>query len=323
MVTLMFERVSFSVRPYATTWTILAFGAAIALMVHARAKRAEKAHPPQGRFVEVDGVRVHYIERGQGQPLVVLHGNGSMAEEFISSKFVELATQSFRVIAFDRPGYGYTDRPRSRVWTPIAQADLLTQALTRIGIDRCVILGHSWGASVAVAIALRHPEAVRGLILESGYYFPTPRADAVLFSTLALPVIGDALRYTVSPLASRLLWPVMLRKLFSPAPVASSFKSFPSSLALRPSQLRASAAESVLMIPDAAALQKHYQELRMPVAVVAGTGDEMVDIDTQSRRLHSAIRQSSLHVVDGCGHMVHHTAPRRVLAALEEVARAT
>ncbi|HEV7441281.1 MAG TPA: alpha/beta hydrolase [Steroidobacteraceae bacterium] len=245
-----------------------------------------------------------------------------MVEDFLFSGFAELAAQHFRVIVFDRPGYGYSERPRSTIWTPWTQADLLIRALVQIGVNRALILGHSWGASVAIAAALRSPAAVRGLILESGYYYPSLRADVALFSGLAIPGIGDVLRYTVSPITARLLWPVMRRKLFSPAGVAPSFTRFPSSMAMRPSQLRASAEESALMVPDAMVLQRQYSELRMPVAVVAGTGDKMVDVDAQSRRLHGEIRQSSLHLVENCGHMVHHTAPRRVMAALEEVARA-
>ena len=295
---------------------------ATGLIVRARAKQAEDAHPPLGRFVEADGVRLHYIECGAGEPLVIFHGNGSMAEEFILSGFVTLAAQHFRVIVFDRPGYGYSERPHSKVWTPAAQADLLIGALAQIGVDRVIALGHSWGASVAIAAALRHPDAVRGLVLESGYYYPSPRADLALFSIAALPLIGDVLRYTAYPLTARLLWPIMRRNLFSPAAVAPSFERFPSSMAMRPSQLHASAAESALMVPNAAVLQRHYRKLRMPIAIIAGIGDRMVDVDGQSRRLHGEVLQSSLHLVEECGHMVHYTAPHRVLAGLEEVRRA-
>ena len=249
-----------------------------------------------------------------------LDQGGCVAE--IQPQALSLTAALVQAFVFDRPGYGYSERPRSTIWTPWSQADLLTNALVQIGVNRAIILGHSWGASVGIAAALRSPAAVRGLILESGYYYPSLRADVALFSGLAIPGIGDVLRYTLSPIAARLLWPVMRRKLFSPAGVAPSFARFPSSMAMRPSQLRASAEESALMVPDAMVLQRRYGELRMPVAIVAGTGDKMVDVDAQSRRLHGEIRQSSLHLVENCGHMVHHTAPRRVMAALEEVARA-
>ncbi|GJE44422.1 Putative aminoacrylate hydrolase RutD [Methylobacterium soli] len=294
---------------------------ATALVVRAWARRAERANPPRGRFVAIDGVRLHYVARGRGEPLVVFHGNGCLAEEVILSGFVALAAERFRVIVFDRPGYGHSTRPRRRVWTPAAQADLLIGALERIGVTRSLVLGHSWGALVAIAAALRHPDAVRGLILEGGYYYPCPRADAVLFSGLALPVLGDALRHTAAPILARLLWPAMLRRLFSPAGIAPSFARFPTSMALRPSQLRASADESGLMIPGAMILRRHYAELGMPVAIIAGAGDRMVDPAAQSGRLHGEIRQSSLRLVEHCGHMVHHTAPRPVMAALDEVAR--
>lgn len=309
-------------RPYAAAAVVGGLAVATALVVRARTKTAEAANPPMGRFVEVDGVRLHYVERGTGEPLVLLHGNGSMVQDFWTSGFVALAAKYYRVIAFDRPGYGHSERPRTTVWTPDAQADLLHAALAKIGVARFLLLGHSWGASVAVALGLNYPQAVRGLVLESGYYYPSVRADVVLMSGPAVPVLGDVLRYTVSPLLARLMWPAMLRKLFGPAPVAESFASFPSAMTMRPSQLRASAAESALMIPDAIAAQGHYGDLAMPVAIVSGVGDKIVDVDHQARRLHREIAHSTLHIVPDCGHMVHHTAPRRVMAAVDAIAQA-
>jgi alpha/beta hydrolase fold len=112
------------------------------------ARKAERDNPPTGKFVEVDGVRLHYVERGHGEPLVLLHGNGSMIEDFVSSGLLDKAARKYRVIAFDRPGFGYSERPRLTVWTPGAQAHLIRKALAQIGISQAIVLGHSWGASV-------------------------------------------------------------------------------------------------------------------------------------------------------------------------------
>jgi hypothetical protein len=87
-------------------------------------KKAEQRNPPLGRFITAKGVRLHYVERGTGTPLVLLHGNGSMIEDFQSSGLIDLAARKYRVIAFDRPGFGHSERPRSTIWTPEAQADL-------------------------------------------------------------------------------------------------------------------------------------------------------------------------------------------------------
>ena len=252
------------------------------------AKRAELANPPAGRFVDVDGVRLHYIDRGEGAPLVLLHGNGSMIQDFESSGLIELAAQHYRVIVFDRPGFGHSLRPRGTVWTADAQADLIHAALTQIGISRAVVLGHSWGASVAIALALRHPRAVSGLVLASGFYFPAPRLDMVMMAAPAVPVLGDIMRYTIAPFAIRLMWPLLLRKIFRPAPVSEKFEGFPREMAVRPSQIRAEAAESALLIPAATTASAHYGELTMPVAILAGSGDRVIDPKSQSGRLHPA-----------------------------------
>src|SRR4029077_21275361 len=141
---------------------ITAFAGAVALVAATAivnrhfAKKAQRDNPPRGRFIDVDGVRLHYVERGHGRPLVLFHGNGSMIQDFESSGLIDLAAENYRVIVFDRPGFGHSLRPRKVVWTPEAQADLFKKALDRLSVQRAIVLGHSWGASVAVALAIRH-----------------------------------------------------------------------------------------------------------------------------------------------------------------------
>ena len=292
----------------------------LALLNRHLAKNAERENPAAGRFLNVNGVRLHYVERGSGEALILLHGNGSMIQDFESSGLIDLAAKHYRVIVIDRPGFGHSDRPRNVVWTPDVQAELIRGALKRLNVSNALVLGHSWGASVAVALALKYPTLVRGLILASGYYYPTARPDVIAMGMPALPLIGDVLSYTVSPLISRAVWPLMMAKIFGPNSVPDKFGAFPKEMALRPSQIRASAAESALMIPDAFFLRNQYADLKMPVVIIAGDQDRLIDTDTQSARLHSDVGQSRFHRVAENGHMIQQTATHQVMAAIREVA---
>ena len=127
--------------------------------------------------------------------------------------------------------------------------------------------GHSWLLPWRCAI---RPH-IAGLVLLSGYYFPSVRTDVALMSWPAVPLLGDILRYTISPLLGRLMAPAAHRKMFAPSPVTERFaREFPVELEVRPSQIRASAGEAALMIPGAAGLAKHHSELSLPVAIMAG-----------------------------------------------------
>jgi pimeloyl-ACP methyl ester carboxylesterase len=303
---------------------LLAAGAALAvsaLVVRYRTRRVEMENPPLGAFIEVDGVRLHYVERGEGPPLVLLHGDGTMMQDFDVSGLLDLAAQHYRVIVFDRPGYGYSERPRGRIWGPQEQAALLHRALQQLNIEQPVVLGHSWGTLVALAMALDYPADVRGLVLLSGYYYPTVRLDVPLVSGPAIPGIGDLMRYTISPLLGRLTWPLMRKRLFGPSEPPPRFAEFPVGMMMRPSQLRASAAEALLMIPAVMALRHRYHELAVPLVIMAGTDDKYVKTDAQSERLHHALPNSELRLVPGAGHMVHHLAPQQVMQAIESAAQ--
>src|SRR5439155_17056028 len=298
--------------------SVAAAMAGMALWNTYRARKVEREHPPRGRFVAVDGTRLHYLEKGGGRPVVFLHGNVVTAEDCGLSGLLDLASErQYHVIAFDRPGFGYSDRPPGVMWPPGRQADLFRQAFARLGIERPVVVGHSLGTLVALALALDHPDAVSGLVLLSGYYYPTLRADVPLFSLAAIPVIGDLIRYTVGPLFGAALLPLATKGMFSPVPVPERFANGFPGLPLRPSQIRAEVQDTATMGSAVAAMQRRYRELRMPVVIMAGTQDRIIDHRKHSVWLHQEIAQSALRLVPGVGHMLHYAVPEQVVDAIE------
>ena len=303
---------------------LLAIAAGLGLLAGvnaAIARRAERRHPPEGRFITVDGVRLHYTDRGAGNPVVLVHGNAVSGHDYDTSGIAETLARTNRVIIFDRPGFGHSDRPRWRVWGAEQQAELLHKALASLQVQRPVVVGHSWGTLVALALALNHPADTAGLVLLSGYYFPTLRLDAPLVAPVATPILGDVLRYTVSPVLGWLLMPAFKRTLFAPARVPARFKAeYSAAMALRPSQVRATAEDGALMVPSAQRLSWRYGEIAMPVAIMAGHGDKIVS-NRQAERLHEAIPGSSLRIIEDVGHMLHHIASRAVTAAVTEVSQ--
>ena len=295
--------------------------AGTAAWVAARARQAEQRHPPAGQFVDVDGVALHYVERGQGTPVVLLHGNVVTLQDFIASGLFDALAERYRVIAFDRPGFGYSTRPRDRLWTPDAQARLLLQAFMDVGVERPIVVGHSSATLVAIALGMR--SAARRLVLVSGYYFPTLRVDAALVAPVALPVVGDVLRYTVSAVIARLLLRRTIATMFAPEPVPADYLSqLHRELLLRPSQMRANAEEGTLLVPAAAQFRDRYAELDVPAEIIAGAADRVVDPEAHSARLHRSLRGSTLRVLPGAGHMLHHTHAAEVVAAIDETREA-
>jgi pimeloyl-ACP methyl ester carboxylesterase len=278
--------------------------------------KAETDNPPVGNFVDVDGVKVHYLELGEGEPIVFFHGKGAMLQDFASSGLLDLAAKSHRVIAFDRPGFGYSERPSDRVWTPAAQAKLFQDVFAKLQIGKPIVVGHSWGTLVALRLAIDHPQDVARLVLLSGYYYPSARADTILSVPGAMPVLGNIIQHTIGPIIGRLAADSTIEKLFKPLQVPTEFTAaYSKEMALRPSQLKAVAEESAMMPAAIAEIGNDYKLLDVPITMFAGSLDDIVDTDTQSLRFHGALPASKLHIEQGVGHMIHHAIPKTIAAA--------
>ena len=282
-----------------------------------RARRAERTNPPVGSFLNIDGVRLHYVEQGDGPPVVLLHGNAVPLQDIIASGLVAELSARHRVVIFDRPGFGFSGRPRNHMWTARAQAALIHHALERLGIDDAVVMGHSWGTLVALELALLDSSAVRKLVLVSGYYFPSARLDVAMAAPPAIPLVGDLMRYTISPLVARLFLKRTVKKMFAPEAVPSGYlRDVPRELMVRPSQIRADSEDAVFMIPGAVQVSKRLSSLDVPTTVIAGADDKVVDPAEQSLRLHRAMPHSRYLLIPAAGHMLHHAHYQQVAAEI-------
>ena len=131
------------------------------------------------------------------------------------------------MIAFDRPGFGYSDRPHGSAWSAGTQADLLRDAFAVLGVNRPIVLGHSWGAAGRPGSGVEPSRRGKGTCFAVGLPYPTLRADVLFSAPTAIPILGDLLRFSVSPLIGRTILPLLLKGMFAPLPVQARFtKSF-------------------------------------------------------------------------------------------------
>ena len=287
---------------------VLAALGALTLRTLADVRRAETAFPPVGQFAEVDGVRLHYLAKGAGRPVVLLHGNPGFVQDFAlgpSNVFDMLATQ-YRVIAVDRPGHGYSGRPSNAGTTPREQARLLHDFLRQLGVERPVLVGHSWGGGLAMIYAEQYPRDVAGLVLVAARGYPLPNRPDPLFTVNRLPVIGPLFRMTLLPTLGQRVLAQRIAEAYAPDSVRADHLAAARALWLRPSEAAATVWDAKNLQTALDSASHRYGEIAIPVVIVVGDRDQILD---ESRRLQSAIPGAELRVLPGTGHEIPHTRP--------------
>lgn len=286
--------------------------------------REASAYPPTGRFVSVAGTLVHtYVaeaEREDAPTVILIHGASGNSRDF-SFDLTGRLDDSYRVLAMDRPGLGHTPPLHARGESPAEQAALLDAAAGELGVERAVVVGHSYGAAVAMAWALEHPERVAGVVSLAGATMPWPGGLGPWYS-IASSGIGGA---TVVPLVSAFAPPAVARNaiasVFAPQEPPEGYAQYIGiGLSLRPRTLRASARQVNTLKPHITAMAERYHRLDMPVEVVHGTQDTIVPMKIHGARMIELIPGARLTPLEGVGHMPHHARPEAAVSAIDRVA---
>ena len=282
-------------------------------------RRAASSFPPTGKFVAVEGVRLHYVAAGSGRPVVFLHGAGTSLLDFTMTMFDQAAGE-YQVIAFDRPGHGYSEEPRGEIATPQVQARLLRGALRELNIEKPVLVGHSWGGAVALAYAIEYPNDTSGIVLLGTVAYAENYGPIPSFMRLPeVPVVGGTLTSATLLIVGKTMAESMFEGAFRPNSITAAPPGYvraTSALSLRPSQFRANAKQVLHTKSSLTLMEPRYGDISVPTTIVTGGADPMAKPQWHSYPLHDAIPHSKLVVLPGVGHMIAPVAPNAIMEAI-------
>ena len=270
-----------------------------------------------GKFLTIEGLRLHYIRQGSGAPVVLLHGNAGFTHDF-SQVLPALAERGYRAIAFDRPGHGQSERPNNGLATAEFQFKLIRKALRRLKVEKPILVGHSWSAILVLAYALKYWKEISGLVLLAPAAYPEEDQFATQKALIEIPGLGDLLLKVSSLFIGREIRQ-NLERAFSPDEVPAEYLELATLTWNRPGQIKAIVQDEANYSPAAEELSCRYNEIVTPTVIVTGDSDLEVNPERHAFPLHEAIKHSRLIVLPATGHMIPHTRVDAVLDAIEFV----
>jgi pimeloyl-ACP methyl ester carboxylesterase len=286
------------------------------------ARRVEQALPPRGQFIDVSGARIHYLDQGAGPPIVILHGLGGQIGNFTYA-LLERLTDEFRVILMDRPGSGYSRRAPGGTGRLPEQAAIVAEFIRKLGLQRPLLVGHSLGGAVALAVALDHPDVVKGLALVAPLTHAPKKVPAPF---RAIDIKSNFLRSLVAwtvatPIGIR-LGKSILDAIFSPDPAPADFPIRGGGiLGLRPRSFCNTSSDMRAVNFDLGKLVARYSSLQLPVRILYGTSDQVLNHQVHGEAMKAKSSLVSLELVPG-GHMLPITSPDLTAQFIKAAARA-
>jgi len=269
------------------------------------------------KFVTVDGTRLHFVIKGEGRPVVLIHGNPGSGQDW--TRVFGPLSGLHKVIAFDRPGHGRSERPKHIDVTVEVQARLLHDALKQLHVERPIVVGHSWGGALALVYAINYPQEVAGVVLVAPAVYESQDGVSLVTELPAVPVIGDAVNFVLTPLLAATFVRSALKKAFSPDPVPKNYLRSVLSEWTKAKKVKAYSLDEASLNDSLKQFSPRYPEITIPVSILAGDSDLIVLEKKNAERLHQVLPKSRLILLPKTGHQIPFTRSQAVVDEIERV----
>lgn len=272
---------------------------------------------PTGQFIDIDGTRLHYKILGESGPkVVIIHGASGNLLDWTIGPALEIAKNN-RVLLFDRPGLGFSDRAPKNGSSLSVQAALMRKAALRLGWDKHMLIGHSYGGSVALSWSLDAPETVSSLLLLAAPSHVWPTGPSLRNRIASNPVGGPILSHLAAAFVPQSMIEDSVKSVFAPqSPPDNYAERINVHLVLQPQIIQNNARDVTQLKTFIREMQPRYEELTMPVTMLHGDADKTVDLEIHSIAMSKRLPHAKLEVLKGIGHMPHHVSLSEVLAAI-------
>jgi pimeloyl-ACP methyl ester carboxylesterase len=305
--------------------TLLLVALAIATQIRARAIEAQ--YPNTGALTDVGGFSLNALHVLAGPeadlpPIVFIHGASGNLRDQVGA-FLEPLRGRAELLFVDRPGHGYSERGGPENDTPDGQANAVARLLEIKGIDRAIIVGHSFGGAIAASFGVLHPDKVEGLVFLSAATHPWPGGVDWYYHVASAPFIGPIFCHTLALQAGMTRIGPATAHVFAPNPVPATYvEGTGPALVLRPSAFRANATDVAGLLSYVTRFAPRYREIERPTVIITGDSDEIVLEEIHSKGLARDIKGSELVWIKGLGHKPDYVVTDIVIAALEKIAGA-
>ncbi len=283
------------------------------------AKNAEKKFPPQGTFIHAGGQRVHYLRKGKGPSLVLIHGAYGSMRDFTHSIFEPL-THEFDVTVFDRPGLGFSQRIKKNSSLE-GQVTLIKALIEELGLQQPLLVGHSLGAGLGLAYAVKYPGGLSGIVSIGGYAVPPELPLDPIYTVPGIPVLGPFIVDTFLGPIGTFAAKSVAEGVFYPELIPKNFLEMSSALALRAESFKDNARDVRELIPFLTPLMARYQEIKVPVTLVTGDSDLVALPERHAVFLKKSISNSELIMLPKTGHQPCFTRTDEIVTIIRNASR--
>jgi pimeloyl-ACP methyl ester carboxylesterase len=270
------------------------------------------------KFVEAEGVRVHVDSWGAGPPVLLIHGASSDMGVF-QPTVIPLLKDRYRLTAYDRPGMGFTPSRPPRAETMAVQAKVAADVIEAMHIERPIVVAHSYGAAVALRLALDRPGLISGLVLIAPLAYRWPGGVSWHLYWSANPVIGRLFNAAAQPFANAAARDGVKDTFFPRTAPDDYFEKAGVARATRPFAMRSNGLDLMAAKREVTAQQDRYPEIRLPVGILVGDGDTVVNPGIHSEHLARVLPNVRMELLPGVGHVPHEIEPQKLAELVDWV----